>query len=188
MENRFQLDCFSSSCKLCKNPIINRCLKTSEKVKTAAEQHWCYFFIIQNHKIIKHSWYLVPFFLKLINECVKQSKACQWSKALIFRSKCVITFREPAEISAVLVSSHMKTFDRTVSSRCWQYAVKSHRFHVSDLSEQWRVCLVASVLRHKPSIEKPFLKRYVLYTKTIKKKNIKNQRKMVHQPLLSLFM
>lgn len=30
-ENRFQLDCFSSSRELCKNPIINRCLKTLEK-------------------------------------------------------------------------------------------------------------------------------------------------------------
>lgn len=30
-ENRFQLDCFSSSCELRKNPIINRCLKTLEK-------------------------------------------------------------------------------------------------------------------------------------------------------------
>lgn len=63
-----------------------------------------------------------------------ESKAYQQSKALIFRSMCVIAFKEPSEISAVSVSSHMKAFDRTVNIRCWQYAVKSHRFRSFGLA------------------------------------------------------
>lgn len=48
-----------------------------KNVTTAAEQHWCDSFVIQNHKIMRHSWCLVALFFlpKLISECVKRIKS-----------------------------------------------------------------------------------------------------------------
>lgn len=134
VENRFQLDCFSSSCKLCKNPIINRCLKTSEK--------W---------KLLLNSTVVIPSLFKTTKSCNIVDIWCLFFPPETDKWMCQTNQKHASEVRpwyfglnvsshsgsrqrSVLVSFHMKTFDRTVSSRCWQYAVKSHRFHSFKLA------------------------------------------------------